>query len=100
MSEHRSYLSYVGKIVLISCAQDGRSALVETARSKRYGDERVLGEIARLLIEAGSDVDLKCADLGEVSFSCTTVVILNLHKGAYIILKKIYCMVFCCYFCS
>ncbi|BFZ11398.1 hypothetical protein BsWGS_14437 [Bradybaena similaris] len=49
--------------------KDGRSALVETARSKNYGDERVLGEIARRLIEAGSDVNLKCADLGEADFT-------------------------------
>ncbi|CAG5118104.1 unnamed protein product, partial [Candidula unifasciata] len=49
--------------------KDGRSALVEAARSKNYQDERILGEIARRLIEAGSDVHLRCADLGEADFT-------------------------------
>ncbi|CAG5121505.1 unnamed protein product [Candidula unifasciata] len=49
--------------------KDGRSALIETARSKNYEDEKILGEIARKLINAGCDVNLKCADLGEANFT-------------------------------
>ena len=40
---------------------------METARSKKYDEERVLGEIARTLIKGGCDVNLKCTDLGEVN---------------------------------
>lgn len=46
--------------------QDGRSALVETARSKENREEKILGEITRQLINAGCDINLKCTDLGEV----------------------------------
>ncbi|GFO16118.1 ankyrin repeat domain-containing protein 50-like [Plakobranchus ocellatus] len=49
--------------------KDGRSALTETARSKKYEEERVLGEIARTLIKAGCDVNLQCTDLGEANFT-------------------------------
>ncbi|RUS76943.1 hypothetical protein EGW08_015292 [Elysia chlorotica] len=49
--------------------KDGRSALMETARSKKYTEEQVLGEIARTLIKAGCDVNLKCTDLGEANFT-------------------------------
>lgn len=49
--------------------KDGRSALIETARSKNYQDEKILGEIARHLIKAGCDVNLKCTDLGEANFT-------------------------------
>ncbi|KAH9512245.1 hypothetical protein Btru_041264 [Bulinus truncatus] len=49
--------------------KDGRSALIETARSKNYEDEKLLGEIARCLIKAGCDVNLKCTDLGEANFT-------------------------------
>lgn len=52
--------------------QDGRSALIETARSKKYTEEKTLGEIARHLIKAGCDVNLKCADLGEVTHEVLT----------------------------
>ncbi|KAI8764448.1 ankyrin repeat domain-containing protein 50 [Biomphalaria glabrata] len=49
--------------------KDGRSALIETARSKNYEEEKILGEIARYLIKAGCEVDLKCTDLGEANFT-------------------------------
>lgn len=38
----------------------------ETARSQEKGDFQ-LGEIAQWLIEAGSDVNAKSSDLGEVT---------------------------------
>lgn len=45
--------------------KDERTALHETARSQAKGDFQ-LGEIAQCLIEAGSDVNAKSSDLGEV----------------------------------
>ena len=46
--------------------QDERTALHEVARSPNMSDDR-LGEIAKLLIDAGSDINAKSSDLGEVS---------------------------------
>lgn len=47
------------------CVQHRRLALHEVARSQS-DDESVLGQIARLLITAGSDVDAISSDFGEV----------------------------------
>ncbi|KAK3088450.1 hypothetical protein FSP39_019357 [Pinctada imbricata] len=48
--------------------KDERTALHETARSQERDDIK-LGEIARCLIEAGSDVNAKSSDLGEADFT-------------------------------
>ncbi|XP_069105647.1 ankyrin repeat domain-containing protein 6-like [Argopecten irradians] len=48
--------------------KDERTALHETARSQDYHEER-LGEIANILIDAGSDVNAKSSDLGEADFT-------------------------------
>ncbi|XP_021355949.1 tankyrase-2-like [Mizuhopecten yessoensis] len=48
--------------------KDERTALHETARSQDYHEER-LGDIATILIAAGSDVNAKSSDLGEADFT-------------------------------
>ena len=47
------------------CVHHRRLALHEVARSQS-DDKSVLGQIARLLITAGSDVDAISSDFGEV----------------------------------
>lgn len=46
--------------------QDERTALHECARSQQT-DDKVLGEIARTLINAGCSINSKSSDWGEVS---------------------------------
>ncbi|KAK6167385.1 hypothetical protein SNE40_021425 [Patella caerulea] len=48
--------------------KDSRTALHEVARSKEK-EEITLGEIARLLLQAGSDKDARGSDLGEADFT-------------------------------
>ncbi|XP_050410829.2 ankyrin repeat domain-containing protein 6 [Patella vulgata] len=48
--------------------KDSRTAVHEVARSKEK-EEITLGEIARLLLQAGSDKDARGSDLGEADFT-------------------------------
>lgn len=48
--------------------QDSRTALHEACRSQSE-DEEGLHEIAKLLIDAGSDINSKSSDVGEADFT-------------------------------
>lgn len=60
--------------------KDKRTALHETARSQEK-DDLSLGEIARMLVSAGSDVNIKgCSDLGDLEADFTGLMYAAYHN--------------------